>query len=116
MRPDILQGAAEAGRILRRFGLRVDNTGKRIFVANHHQTLNDIMPNRGVINHNMILREYPGATVDKNPVRLDTSSSTYRGVWLPYEGESNVKMAEPVSSLVKDAPGDRIPEDPSLAF
>ncbi len=116
MRPEIMQGAAEAARILRRFGMRADNTGKRVFVANHHQTLNDIMTNRGIISHGTILREYPGAVVEKNPVRLDTSSSTYRGVWLPYEGENNVKLAEPVSSLVKDAPGDRIPEDPSLAF
>lgn len=102
MRPEVLAG--DSGKILRRFGIRVDGMHKRVFISNSHPTLNDIMTNRGIINHNTILREYPGAVVDKNPVRLDTSSSTYRGVWLPYEGETNVKMAAPVSSLSTDAP------------
>lgn len=115
MRPDVLKD--DSGKILRRFGLRVDVEKKRIFVANRHPTLDAIMQNHGILRHNVILREYPGAVKHDDPMRLDTSSSTYRGIWLPYQGENDAKLPAAPSSLAQHASDPTRPEeDPSLAF
>ncbi len=118
MRPAALAGSTDAARILRRFGFRVDQENKRIFVANSHPTLNEILQNRGIINHNTILREYPGAQTAKDPIRLDTSSHTYRGVWLPYQGENDVRLPAAPSSLAgyTSVPPPPKGEEPELAF
>ena len=107
-----------AARILRRFGFRVDRDNKRIFVANSHPTLNKILQDSGIINHNTILREYPGAQTAKDPIRLDTSSHTYRGVWLPYQGENDVRLPAAPSSLAgyTSVPAPPKGEEPELAF
>ncbi len=114
MRPDGMAGATDSARILRRFGFRVDKDNKRIFVANSHPTLNRILQDQGIINHNTILREYPGAAVAKDPIRLDTSSHTYRGVWLPYQGENDAKLPAAPSSLAEQASDPEDPTDPTL--
>lgn len=119
MNPAILSG--DSGKVLRRFGIKADAMEKRVFVANSHPTLVDLMSNRGIINHNMILREYPGAVVSKDPVRLDTSSATYRGIWIPYQGANDASLPPaPVQSAApvgKDAAGSTTAgEEPELAF
>lgn len=115
--------AEDSGRILRRYGIRVDKIQRRVFIANSHPTLVDIMSARGVINHNIILREYPAAEVARDPIRLDSSSATYRGIWLPYNGgEQDLgSYTQTVSGEAGNGSAPQPPpgppdKDPELAF